>query len=744
MKKIAFLSAAALAAIPIWACTTVVAGKSATATGHVILGHNEDDRGNFEVLHGFVPARTFRAGAKMPAEKGRAEIPQVANTLGFYWSEVKGPSGSPSFADVFLNEKGVAVVSNNARGKPQDDPSLLVEGGLAWALRRAVAERAASARDAVDVITNLVSTWGYGAHGRIYTVADKDEAWIVELVYGRRHFAARRVADDEVALIPNAYTIRTPAPGDVLSPDVAAKGAGFDFAREFQREDAWKVPHSQDRWRNMVRIFTGKDWPNDDYPFSVKPSVKVDAALVKKALSTHYEGTPDEVPVGADGTRHDEEKVTPICRRSTVESSVFEFAAEPAGTRLEFATGSPCKVAYREMFPLKSIPSDIDRSADAAMRVETHPLPCVARGGLDLQMLLGLISIPSITPDIAENNRAAEYLKDWFERHGVFTAVRTNEAGRIALYASTTPGKNHDIVFVTHIDVVPPLVDGQFSPVIEGDTLYGRGACDTKGNVAVIAQALANLAGKGSFGAVIATDEEGRSAGTSTPTWLLKEGFTPQKFLIVGDTNGEHTDSLTIAEKGHVCFRLVAHGKGGHSSIPWVSDNPLPKLNEGYAKILAAFPKPAADEDHWRDYLTATQLFGSQAGNIIPDTAEMTFSYRFIEPDGPQKLKAFIEKLTGLEVVMPAKWRPPVISDPSNPYISSLFEAMRKKWPDRNIRYTKMSCATDATRYIHLKLPTVIFGANGKGAHAQDERVSVRSLFEYAEMFTGYLKRQVK
>ena len=676
MKKIILWAVAVAAAVPLWACTTVVAGKNATVTGHVILGHNEDNRGNFEVLHGFVPPRTFRPGAKLPAEKGKAEIPQVPKTLGFYWSEVKGPSGSPSFADVFLNEKGVAIVSNNARGAPPTDASQLVEGGLAWALRRAVAERAISARDAVDVITNLVSIWGYADAGRLYTVADRDEAWIVQLVSGRRNFVARRVADDEVAIIPNAYAIRAFPPGDILSSDLATK-----------------------------------------------PAQKVDVARVKKILTSHSEGTSDEVPL---------------------ESSVFAFAAVPAETRLAFATGSLCKVPYREMQPLKFLPSDIDRSADAAVRLETHPLPSVARGGLDIPMLLGLMRIPSVTSDVAENNRAAEYLKDWFEKHGVFTAVSTNDAGRIVLYASTTPGKNHDIVFVTHIDVVPPLVEGQFSPVIEGDMLYGRGACDTKGNVAVIAQALANLAGKGSFGAVIATDEEGRSAGTPTPTWLLEQGFTPQKFLIIGDTNGEHMDSLTIAEKGHAHVRLIARGKGGHSSIPWVSDNPIPKLNEGYAKILAAYPKPTAEEDHWRDYLTATRMFGSQAANIIPDTAEMTFSYRFIEPDGPQKLKAFIEKLTGLELALPETWRPPVISDPSNPYIATLFETMRKKWPDRNIRYTKMSCATDATRYVHLKLPTVIFGANGYGAHAQDERVSVRSLFEYAEMFTGYLKAQAK
>ena len=742
--KVLLLLAAAAALHPAFACTTIVAGKNATATGHVILGHNEDDRGDFEVLHGFVPPRAFRDGARLPAERGRAEIPQVKNTLGFYWSEVKGPSGSPSFADVFLNERGVAVVSNNGRGKNQSDPSQLVDGGLAWALRRAVAERATSARHAVDVITNLVSTWGYSAPGRIYTVADSDEAWVVELVYGRRRFVARRVADDEVALIPNAYTVRTFLAGDVLSEEMSAKGPGFDFAREFQREDAWKVPHSQDRWRNMVRLFTGRDWPNDDYPFSVKPAAKVDAALMKKALSTHYEGTSDEIPAGADGTRHDESRVTPICRASTVESSVFEFGGEPSSTRLEFVVGSPCRGSYREMFPLRAIPADIDRSADAVLRVETHPLPCQARGGMDLKMLMDIISIPSLSADVPANNRVVAYLKKWFEDRGVYTAVETNDVGRAALYASTTPGRKHDIVFVTHVDVVPPSEKGQFDPSIEGDFIYGRGACDTKGNVAVIANTIANLAGKGSFAVVVATDEEGRSAGLDTPTTLLNCGFVPQKFLIIGDTNGEFTDSLTVAEKGHVVVTLRAHGRGGHSSMPWAADNPIPKLIDAYVKLREAFPKPADPNDHWRDDLTPTRLLGSPAGNIIPDTAEMQLSYRFTRMDGLEWIKEFLEKTTGLEAVVPSKCRMPVISDPENPYVKSLFEAMKRKWPERDIRLTRMSCATDATRYAHLNLPTVIFGATAYGAHAKAERASVRSLFDYTQMFTEYLRSQAK
>ena len=53
-----------------------------------------------------------------------------------------------------------------------------------------------------------------------------------------------------------------------------------------------------------------------------------------------------------------------------------------------------------------------------------------------------------------------------------------------------------------------------------------------------------------------------------------------------------------------------------------------------------------------------------------------------------------------------------------------------------------MSCATDATRYAHLGLPTVIFGATGFGAHAKDERVSLASLDAYEAMFTAFLREQ--
>ena len=362
-----------------------------------------------------------------------------------------------------------------------------------------------------------------------------------------------------------------------------------------------------------------------------------------------------------------------------------------------------------------------------------------SRSGLK-ENLLSLLRIPSITSSVEENNRAVGVLKVWLDARGVFTAVETNDAGRAALYASAIPGKRHDVVFVTHLDVVPPLKDGQFEPKERDGFVWGRGACDTKGNVAVVAQVLANLSGKASVGAVFATDEETRVPGQATPAMLLERGYVPQKLVLVGDTNGEHSDALAIAEKGHVLVTIRAHGRGGHSSMPQSADNPIPKLLDACAKIRAFVPDPQSPGDAWRDDLVPTRLAGSNAGNTIPDTAEAVFSFRFTTPEAPLRLKERIECETGLEVLLPAKWREPVLTDPENPWIRRLHAAMHERWPRKDVRLVKMSCATDATHYVHLGIPVAIFAANGEGAHSADERVSLGSCEEYAAMFTEFLQ----
>ena len=362
------------------ACSAILVGKAASATGRVLVGHNEDDRGReMFVRHARVPARDWPEGTTLPAEKGRAAVPQARHTYGFYWSEVKPPSGGLSNADLFLNENGVLVASDTAAPVPFEDKwTALTDGGVYYNLRRAVAERARNARDAVDVATNLVLRYGYAAPGRIYILADRDEAWTLQVLKGRR-FVARRCPDDGVVAVPNCLTIRRLEAGDVVSPSVAeaaANDAAFDFARAYQGERRWRHETDTLRWRHLYRLAAGVD-VGREFPFSVVPARKVTPADLRAALSTHYEGTPDEMK--PKHGKNLEDLHLPVCRSSTIESSICTFGATLAETELAISPGSPCENPYRTFRPFgDGLPAAFDRSADAVQRLERHLLPMTA------------------------------------------------------------------------------------------------------------------------------------------------------------------------------------------------------------------------------------------------------------------------------------------------------------------------------------------------------------------------------
>ena len=356
---------------------------------------------------------------------------------------------------------------------------------------------------------------------------------------------------------------------------------------------------------------------------------------------------------------------------------------------------------------------------------------------IDTGFLDTLLRVKSVSRDKPNLRKAVDVLKTWLEARGVVCAVESNEKGMIALYASTMPGKTHDYVFVSHVDVVP-ADDAMFIPRTEGDWVYARGACDTKGNVVVIAQVLANLVGKASVGAMIATDEEGGKIGTPTPKMMIDRGYVPKKMVLVGDSAGEEPGQLFIGEKGHAIIRLVAHGKGGHSSRPWALDNPITKLCEGYARFASVWEAEAPGTGKWRTVASPTILNGGETSNVVPDTASMTLSCRFTSIGDYRLICDCLRRTTGCEVQAPkTPGRVPVTNREDDPEITALYASLRASMP--NIKLGRMSAATDATYYVHLGLPIVIFTADGCEPHSSRERGSISSMSLYADALTRHL-----
>ena len=385
MKKVV-LAFALAAAVACDACMTFVVGRKVSPTGFVIVGHNEDDWPPFETHHGMLPSRDWPAGAVLPATDGcNPNVPQAPHTLAAYWGEVKFPYGDGN-ADTFLNERGVFVVSDSGGNSTErmDDPTLLSEGGVKFNLRRAVGERATSARDGVRILCELVEKYGYAPSARIYTVADKNEAWLVQVVHGRNYVAVR-CPDDEVTIMPNLYTVYEldafPPEDVIASPGLVenAKAKGFwdgkgkfNFTKAYQGsydygpDHAFEHPNNTFRFRQAIRLLTGAEWPEGKpFPFSVRPSKPSFGVEDLRAVMTAH-----NAPL-KDG-RHVLESWS-ICSSTTIESEICVFAADAKDAELQVALGRGCEKPYLKFRPFRDgLPPEMDESRTAVERLERH------------------------------------------------------------------------------------------------------------------------------------------------------------------------------------------------------------------------------------------------------------------------------------------------------------------------------------------------------------------------------------
>ena len=98
-------------------CSTIIVGKHASKTGHVLVAHNEDDMECITQVH-LVPRVKHEEGEVITFKDGSAVIPQVPETWAYMWTELrtlKGIGGEP-FADSYCNEWGVAIVTDSCVG----------------------------------------------------------------------------------------------------------------------------------------------------------------------------------------------------------------------------------------------------------------------------------------------------------------------------------------------------------------------------------------------------------------------------------------------------------------------------------------------------------------------------------------------------------------------------------------------------------------------------------------------------
>jgi len=327
----------------LFACFTVVVGKDASSNGCVLVGHDEQNSGNLFVNFRKIPKMHYSKGAKVDLKNG-GKIPQVAETNAFLWSEIPGATSS----DGYLNEYGVAIVSDFCPDRMPELSTLkkkgqIKNGGLSYLTRRFAAERAKTAREGVQIIGGLIDKYGYVSN-RTYVIADPNEAWLMAVTRGNK-WLAERVPDDQVALLPNVYTIQDVNPLDtknyIVSKDLIkyATEKGWynpEKTKIFNFSEAYSEPRKQlmdpRQWLSEELITQKKidRSPDRRLPFSVKPADKMSVqdviAVLRHTNTDNYMNKMYDIAT-VDGKKKDPEnwQWRNICLRRTQEGGVFEL-----------------------------------------------------------------------------------------------------------------------------------------------------------------------------------------------------------------------------------------------------------------------------------------------------------------------------------------------------------------------------------------------------------------------------------
>lgn len=338
------------------------------------------------------------------------------------------------------------------------------------------------------------------------------------------------------------------------------------------------------------------------------------------------------------------------------------------------------------------------------------------------------MALRPVSAEVARVNAVAEDLRGYLQANGVLVAAEELDGRRI-LYAATQPGKVQDVLLNAHLDVVP--ADAALFTLREADgRFFGRGVHDCLGNAALIANLLARLNGRASVGAVFSTDEE---IGGATTAAMVARGYGAHRLVLVLDGDG---DAVTVAQKGILNVRLIAHGHACHAAEPWKGENAIDLLLDGYAKVRPLFP-PVRDDDSWHDTMAATILRAGSVCNRIPETAEMNLNLRFTEPSGDQAIVERLRAVSGLEVCGHVDCQPLRFSG-ATPAIRGLVQFMEKRRA-RPIAVKHMNGATDARHFAALGVPVAILGVPGENAHASDEFLDAAALGEYEAMLADFI-----
>ena len=352
------------------------------------------------------------------------------------------------------------------------------------------------------------------------------------------------------------------------------------------------------------------------------------------------------------------------------------------------------------------------------------------RGRL-VDLLVELVDMPCVTGD---EDRIASWLVDRYRTQG-------EHVHRIA--NSVVVGQRVDdrpvVLLVGHTDVVPPN-DGDLPARVEDGNVMGRGTSDMKAGLAVAMDLFEDPAlrdGPVQLQLVAYAGEEGPHEGNELAQVLsgMPELEDAALAIVLEPTDLE----VQLGCMGGLHAEITVPGRAAHSARPWQGHNALTAAAPLLAELADLQPRDRMVDDLlYRDVITATQAWTSNARNVVPDRFVVNLNYRFAPDqslaDAESELRTMVEHMAGapvdVQIVDRSPAAPPLRGDP---YVQGLVAAA-------DGRVAAKQAWTDVAQLAAVGVAALNYGPGlTSQAHQAGEHVPVEHLEQARTVLAAFL-----
>lgn len=314
-------------------------------------------------------------------------------------------------------------------------------------------------------------------------------------------------------------------------------------------------------------------------------------------------------------------------------------------------------------------------------------------------LLLDLIKIPSPS---GKEEKLARFIADILKKDFSVKFQKTNES--VNLLAVKGMPK---VMFNAHLDTIGK----ELKVEQKNGIIYGRGACDTKSQIAAMVIAAEQL---DNISLLFDSCEEKNFSGIKKAVSLIPKSI---KRIIVGEPT--NLDLIT-GQKGLLTIKVICRGKEAHGSMPEKGENAIEKLMKVLKKLKSQ--NLGKNKVLGKTTMNIGQISGGKAPNLVPDYAEAIIDIR--TADNPKKLFEKLKKSLDAEVISMYVF---------NPVFSDI--ATKLKLKKRAVPYFT------ETYFLDKKAKTILIGAGKEQyAHSNKEQVDIKSVKKLVDIYVRLAK----